>query len=367
MNKTGFGFLRLPHGPDGDQDIDYDLLNRMVDTFLERGGRYFDTAYTYLEGVSEQALRKSVVERYPRSDYLIADKLPTWYLKEPGDCRRYFDEQLQRCGVDHFDYYLIHGLNQENYAISLRCDAFGFLKQLKQQGKARQIGFSFHDTAQLLDQILTEQPEVDFVQLQINYLDWDSPSVQAGECYEVACRHGKPVIVMEPVKGGMLAQLPEPAAQLLRQAQPKQSIPAWAIRFAQDLENVSVVLSGMNTMAQLEDNMQDLPPLSAEEQALLRQAAQLICAQTAVGCTACNYCAPKCPRQIPISRIFAMYNEYKRRPADLWKVQVAYEALTRQQGGADTCIGCGACEAICPQKLPIRQRLAEAAAAFRET
>ncbi len=314
MNKTGFGFLRLPHGSGGNKDIDYSLLNRMVDTFLARGGRYFDTAYTYLEGVSEEALRKSVVERYPRDAYLIADKLPAWNLKEPADCQRYFDEQLQRCGVDYFDYYLIHGLNQENYAVSQRCKAFGFLQRLKTEGKVRHIGFSYHDTAQLLDEILTAHPEVDFVQLQINYLDWDSPSIQSGACYEVACRHRKPVIIMEPVKGGMLAELPEKAAELLQTAHPDWSIPSWAIRFAQDLERVEVVLSGMNTMAQLEDNMQDMPALTKDEQALLNRAVQIICAQTAIGCTACNYCGPKCPRQIPISRIFALYNEYMRRP-----------------------------------------------------
>ena len=365
MHKLGFGFLRLPHiDPANEKDIDFELLCRLVDTFLAGGGKYFDTAYTYLEGGSEEALRRCVVERYPRDAFLLADKLPTWNLKEPTDCRKYFQEQLVRCGVDYFDYYLIHGLNRENYEISRKCDAFAFLKAQKDRGLIRQMGFSFHDEAALLDRILTEHPEVDFVQLQINYLDWNSPSIQAGDCYAVACRHQKPVIVMEPVKGGMLASLPEEAHGLLQTRHPDWSDAAWAIRFAQDLDNVIVVLSGMNTMEQMKDNLQDRPVLTAPERTLLEQAAQIICSQTAVGCTGCQYCAPKCPQKIAISRYFALYNEYLRRPADLWKSQSAYAALGTGFGKASACVGCGACEACCPQKLPIREHLAQVAATF---
>lgn len=366
MNKTGFGFLRLPHLGEDEKNIDEALLNQMVDAFIRQGGRYFDTAYTYLEGASEAALRRCVVERYPRQMLQIADKLPTWYIKQSGDCAAYFQQQLQRCGVTYFDYYLVHGLNQENYEICCRCGVFAFMQELKRQGLARQIGFSFHDSAELLEQILTDHPEMDFVQLQINYLDWDSPSIQSGACYQTACRHNKPVIVMEPVKGGMLAALPDKAQQLLQQARPAWSVPSWAIRFAQDLDNVEVVLSGMNTMAQMQDNMQDMPPLLEEEQALLRRAARIICARTAVACTGCNYCRLRCPQQIPISRCFALYNEYMRRPDDVWKSQVAYEALTRTGGKASDCIGCGSCERVCPQMLPIPVHLAQVAGAFEE-
>ena len=363
MNKTGFGFLRLPHLDGDEKQIDYNLLARMVDYFLTQGGIYFDTAYTYLEGVSEAALRKTVVERYPREAYRLADKLPLWDLQCRDDCERIFLEQQARCGVEWFDYYLLHGLNQENYNICRRVDAFAFMRELKERGLARQIGFSYHDSPELLDRILTEHPEMEFVQLQINYLDWDSPSIQAAACYEVACRHSKPVVVMEPVKGGMLAQLPPPAETLLYQARPQDSNAAWAIRFAQDLEQVAVVLSGMNTMAQLTDNMQQMLPLTDDERVLLARAADIIRSQTAVDCTGCNYCAAQCPQQIPISRCFGLYNEYRRSPGELWKSQIAYAALPVR---ASACIGCGACESVCPQKLPIRKALAETDQALQE-
>ena len=254
MNKTGFGFLRLPRlDPKDEKSIDYTELECMVDTFLARGGTYFDTAYTYLGGISEEALRKSLVERHPRAHFRIADKLPGWKIKDGEDCRRYFDEQLARCGVEYFDVYLIHWLNAANYAIAQRQDQFGFLRQLKAEGRVRAIGFSYHDGPQLLEQILTEHPETEYVQLQLNYLDWDSVSIQAHACYDVAVRHGKKVIVMEPVKGGSLAALPEEAESLLKEYAPQESTASWAIRFASSLEGVETVLSGMSTCAQVQD------------------------------------------------------------------------------------------------------------------
>lgn len=225
MNKTGFGFLRLPRlSPEENAGIDYGLLNSMVDAFLSLGGDYFDTAYTYLGGASEEAIRRAVVQRHPRASFRIADKLPGWKVTSHEDCQRYFDEQLARCGVDYFDVYLIHWLNAANYQICEEYDEFAFLRRVKQDGKARKIGFSYHDSPELLDRILAEHPETDYVQLQINYLDWDSVSIQSRECYETAVRHEKKVIVMEPVKGGSLATLPAEAAKLLKQMHPRESV-----------------------------------------------------------------------------------------------------------------------------------------------
>lgn len=351
MNKTGFGFLRLPR-TDGEQ-IDYALLFSMVDRFLELGGSYFDTAYTYLGGLSEEALRKALVERYPRDRFRIADKLPGFAAKSPEDSRRFLEESLRRCGVDYFDVYLLHGLNAENYEIALRYGQFDFLRQLKRSGKARKIGFSFHDTAQLLDRILTEQPELDYVQLQINYLDWDSISIQSRLCYETARRHGIQVLVMEPVKGGALAGLPGEAELLLKQSRPQDSPARWAIRFASEPDAVEIVLSGMNSMAQMEDNMRPQEPLTPEEHALLQRTAQLIRANTAIECTGCSYCTPGCPVGMPIPRYFTLFNEYRRNPSELWKTQTVYASVCSAAVPASACVRCGRCESSCPQKLPI--------------
>lgn len=364
MNKTGFGFLRLPKTPEG--EIDYPFLNTLVDRFLAMGGRYFDTAYTYLNGMSEVALRKCLVERYPRDSFLLADKLPGYKVKEPGDCQAYFDEQLQRCGVTYFDVYMLHWLDKKHYAIAQQFDEFAFLRQLKAQGKAKRIGFSFHDSPELLDQILTEHPEVDLVLLQMNYLDWSSHSLRAAQLYAVAVSHGKQVVVMEPVKGGALANLPEQAQQLLQQRKPNTSAASWAICFAASLEHVQVVLSGMNTMEQVEDNLQPMEPLTQEEKALLEQCAQIIRGKTAIGCTGCGYCLEHCPVGMPINRFFSIFNDQARDPSDAWKMQPGYDFLANQHVGASACLGCGQCEKNCPQGLPIIAGLAQVAEIFEK-
>lgn len=228
MNKMGFGFLRLPHTSGG--TLDMDLLNQMVDAFLERGGTYFDTAYTYLGGQSEIALREAVVKRHPRDRFQIADKLPSWMVHSTKDCQRYFHEQRERCGVDFFDVYLLHWLNQKNYEVCERYDEFAFLRELKAQGKVGKIGFSYHDSAALLDEILTAHPETEIVQLQLNYTDWDSAAIEGRKCYDTAVRHGKSIVVMEPVKGGTLAKLPQKAEDLLKAHRP-DSPAHWALRF----------------------------------------------------------------------------------------------------------------------------------------
>ncbi len=365
MNKLGFGFLRLPRlDPDDPNSYDLPLLEQLVDRFLAGGGTYFDTAYTYLDGMSERLLRRALVERHPRKNFVLADKLPSWHVKCPEDCQRFFDEQLERCGVDYFDVYLLHWLNPKNYAIAQQFDEFAFLRRVKAQGKAGRIGFSYHGDAALLDAILTAHPEVDLVQLQINYLDWDDPAIEAGKCYEVACRHGKDVIVMEPVKGGTLATLPEEAMALLEQHAPGRSPAAWATKFVQSLPQVKIMLSGMNTLQQIEENLQDVEPISEEEKALLRQVSEMLNASIAIPCTACRYCTRGCPMNIPIPDYFSIYNSYVRHPGDGWKMSPVYANTAKNRGKASDCIGCKACERNCPQRIQITQWLPKIAKAF---
>lgn len=356
--------MRLPKT--ADDAIDFEALNRLVDRFFELGGDYFDTAYMYMEGLSEKALRKTVVERYPRNNFRLADKLPGYTVTAHEQCREIFNEQLERCGVDYFDVYLLHFLNPQNYAIAEKYDEFGFLREIKASGEARKIGFSFHGSPELLDTILTAHPETEVVLLQINYLDWDSASIRAREQYETVVRHGKEVLIMEPVRGGQLAVVPAEAEAVLRALRPLDSVPSWAIRFATNLEYASVVLSGMNTMEQVEDNLRDFEPLSDAERKALSTCATIIRAQTAVSCTACGYCVPNCPKKIPIPTFFNFYNEAKRVPSDTWKIQYEYERQAAIQASASACIVCHACETHCPQKLQIADTLKDVAATFEK-
>lgn len=349
MKKLGFGFMRLPLRDVNDPTLfDEAQICQMVDAYLAAGFTYFDTAYMYHNGKSEEMLRKSLVERYPREQFFVADKLPTMFLKEPEDLPRIFAEQLERTGLQYFDNYLLHCLDQENYAITERLDGFGFCLEQKRLGKIRNFGFSFHDTAELLDEILTAHPEVDFVQLQINYLDWESESVQSRRCYETVIRHGKQVIIMEPVKGGKLVNLPVDAEARFKEREPEMSIPSWAIRFAASLPAVTMVLSGMSNLEQLRDNisyMQDFKPLTKDEQKLCLEIGMQLASRNDIACTACHYCTEGCPMKIAIPECFALMN----RDA----AQAEYIALTIENGKASQCIECGQCEEHCPQHLPI--------------
>jgi predicted aldo/keto reductase-like oxidoreductase len=365
--KLGFGLMRPPLNVPGDRyDVDMDTLKLMVDAFLERGFDYFDTAYVYAN--YEECIKEALVKRHPRERYKLATKMPLSKLKAAEDQERIFAEQLARTGLDYFDAYLLHDMGLENYRAANKFGSFGFLRQKKKEGRIRRVGFSFHDHAGLLDEILTDHPEFDFVQLQINYLDWDNNSIQAGKCYETAQKHGKPVIAMEPVKGGTLAAIPEKAARLFRDFKPDMSVASWAIRYAASLDGVTGVLSGMSDMEQLLDNtdyMRDFKPLSGEERAVVAEALAIIGESIAVPCTGCNYCADGCPEKIAISDCFALYNSVKTAPpAPFYVESVYYGRLAQNHGKASDCVGCGQCEKACPQHIAVMEHLKEVAEIF---
>ena len=369
MRKLGFGCMRLPLAEAGNfKAVDIAEVERMVDTFLERGFTYFDTAYMYHDFHSECVVREALVERHPRNSFTLATKLPTMFLKSEGDQERIFAEQLSKCGVDYFDYYLLHNLNTANYRTVERFDSFAFAARMKAEGRIRHVGFSFHDSAELLDEILAAHPETKFVQLQINYLDWDNPSIQSHRCYDVARRHGKPIVVMEPVKGGSLATVPPAAERLFRAVHPDLSPASWAIRYAASLDGVITVLSGMSSMAQLLDNtdyMHDFRPLDDAERATVAEAVKIINDAIAIPCTACRYCVEGCPKHIAIPDYFALYNADRQSVNHLFSIQQTYyDNLAQTHGRASECIGCRKCERSCPHHLPSVDDLTRVAATF---
>lgn len=363
MKKLGFGLMRLPLTDSGDSSsIDMERSRAMLDTFMQRGFTYFDTAYPYHNGRSEVAFREIVSERYRRSQFTLTDKMPCWLIHSEADLQRIFDEQLQRCGVSYFDYYWLHALNKSYYATMQRYGGFEFISRMKAEGKIRHIGFSFHDEPALLEQILCEHPEAEFVQLQINYLDWDDDTVQAGKCYEICRRHGKEIIVMEPVKGGTLASVPAAVKALFGNIRPEASPASWAIRYAASLPGVIMVLSGMSTEEQVLDNtsyMQEFEPLNDAEMAAVGSAAAIIKQSVAIPCTACHYCTDGCPAGIAIPEYFALYNAwYQQRFTHKWlDAQQHYRQLTGQFAPASECLQCGQCEEHCPQHIPIIDNL----------
>ncbi len=362
MKKLGFGAMRLPLKNFEDKtSVDYEELNKMVDLFMQSGFCYFDTAYLYHEERSEEALRKALVERYDRSSYVFADKMPTVIVKSADEYPMYFERQLERTGVGYFDYYLMHNMGKDRYQKTKEFHGFEFAMRKKDEGKIKNFGFSFHDDAGTLDEILTEHPEVDFVQLQVNYLDWENQIIQSRKCYETAAKHKKPVIVMEPVKGGTLAQLPEEAQKRLREYNCDASAASYALRFAAGLDNVMMVLSGMSNMTQVSENvktMNDPKPLSAEERVLLAEVAEIINKRMSIPCTACGYCTEVCPKTIAVPGLFGVYNNYKVNGNFS---RMYYERATFGKGTAADCIGCGQCVKNCPQHIDIPRYLQEIA------
>ena len=352
-SKLGFGLMRLPRQGD---EIDIPHTSRMVDAFLAAGGKYFDTAYVY--GGSEEAIRKALCDRHPRDCYYLASKLnaSTWAVKTEAEAKAEIDQSLERTNAKYFDFYLLHALDESNAKIYNQFGLWDFVKDLKTRGLVRHWGFSFHGTPKLLDELLTEHPDAEFVQLQINYIDWNDPGIASRKCYEIATRHGKPVVVMEPVKGGLLANPPEEAKEILLAAEPEASPASWAIRYVASLENVMVVLSGMSSDEQMRDNLsymnaKDFRPLSETERKVLEQAKKAIEARSGIPCTGCHYCTKGCPAGIHIPEIFSVMNGYKRY-GNLARAKMDY---SWRPGGAkaSACLQCGQCESACPQHLPI--------------
>ncbi len=364
--KLGFGCMRLPV-IDGDMErIDDELFCKMVDTFMEQGFTYFDTAYPYHNQKSEGAVKRCLVDRYDRYKFYLADKMPMWSAKEYADYERLFAEQLERCGVEYFDFYLLHALYGERYEEGVKLGAFDFIQKMKAEGKIKHAGFSFHDTADVLDKILTEHPEMEFVQLQINYYDWESENVQSRKCYEVAVKHGVPIIVMEPVKGGTLASLAPQAAAVLDELNPNASYASFAVRYAASLENVFMVLSGMSGYEQLLDNtsyMKDFVPLSEEEQAGITKVVEELAKLPTIPCTKCRYCVDGCPQKINIPGLFQAYNNVIQF-GDNAVSRRRYEDAISERGLASACVECGLCEEQCPQHLEIRSLLKDVANMF---
>lgn len=349
----GFGFMRLPMI---ENDVDYQQVNRMVDAFMEAGFNYFDTARVYLDGNSEIAIRECVAKRYPRESFVLANKLSPWIYNSEEEIRPLFESQLKSCGVDYFDVYIFHCMNRDLYQKNLRCNSFETVKQLKEEGKIKHIAMSFHDTADVLDKILTEQPSIEFVQIQFNYLDYDDKGVQSKACYDVCQKHGKKVIVMEPVKGGKLVNLPKEAKELLTKKS-KNSEAEFAIRFAASFPGVEMVLSGMGSMDMISENisfMKEFVPFCEEEMKLSEELRKLIRTVRQIPCTGCRYCVDGCPKNILIPDVFTVYNKHLAAES-VW--EETKEILQENHVNVKDCIQCGVCEGHCPQNINIKDTM----------
>lgn len=360
MPRLGFGLMRLP---EADGKIDIDTVCKMVDKYMEAGLNYFDTAYVYHGGNSESAAKKAVVERYPRDSFYLATKLPAWCIKTPEDRDRIFNEQCERAGVEYFDFYLLHSIEEGgNYDTYEKFDCFKWGVEKKKEGKIKHFGFSFHGTPALLEKLLDDHPEVEFVQIQLNYIDWDNPVISSGRLYEILRERNIPMIIMEPVKGGTLASPPPEAMDILKAARPDASAASWALRFVASLPGVMTILSGMSNEEQMKDNLStftSFEPLSDDEKKIIEDVKNIMHGKPTIGCTSCRYCCDGCPMGIPIPDIFSLINTI-RIYNEGWRAKNYYNSNIAGKARASDCIGCGQCEGVCPQHLPIIELLKDA-------
>ena len=379
--KLGFGLMRLPAVPGDPDAIDIEQTKKMVDLFMEAGLTYFDTAFVYgKDGASEKAAKEALVDRYPRDSFTLATKLNAnapFMASNEEECKRQFRISLERTGAGYFDFYLLHALQVNNYKKYDEYGLWDYVKGLKEEELIKHYGFSFHATPELLDKLLTEHPDVDFVQLQINYADWENPSVTSRAKnpsvtsranYEVARKHGVPIVVMEPVKGGTLANPPVSVQEILKTASPGASLPSWAIRYVASLPGILTVLSGMSNIEQMQDNLSYMKPsafkpLSEEEQKVIAKAQEALAAIPSIPCTGCSYCTPGCPMNIPIPDIFSARNK-QLIFGMMERGQAEYDRETAGKGKASDCIQCGQCEGACPQRINIIERLQDCVEAF---
>ncbi len=360
MPKLGFGMMRLPLNDDG--IIDLPQVCDMVDAYIESGLNYFDTAYPYHKGESEKVVKKALVERYPRDSFILADKMPGWELHEVEDVQRIFNQQLERTGAGYFDMYLLHAVDGDNVSDYEKYGCWSFVQEMKAKGLIKHVGFSFHDTPEVLERILKAHPEAEFVQLQINYLDWENEFVRSREIYHVACKYDKPIVVMEPIKGGTLANIPPKAAEMLKTVNPSASQASFALRFCASLKGVITVLSGMSNAEQMADNLvtlSDFHPITEEEKTGLNKAVEIMLSASNIGCTGCRYCTEGCPMGINIPDTIWAYN-HTLTYGDIGSSREYYKNKTKNGHFANTCIKCGQCEGACPQHLPIIEVLEKA-------
>lgn len=361
MPKLGFGLMRLP---EEGKKINHAEVQRMVDAYMAAGFNYFDTAYVYHSGHSEEAAREDLVKRYPRESFMLATKLPGWELHKPEDVDRIFQIQLERAGVDYFDFYLLHSIEEgNNYEAYVKNDCYHWGLQKKKEGKIRHFGFSFHGSPELLIKVLDEFPEMEFVQIQLNYADWENPVVRSGKLYEILRERNIPMIIMEPVKGGTLANLTPELTEKLAAVRPGASNASFALRFVGSLPGIMTILSGMSSEEQMKDNLntfQNFEPLSEEEKKAIEEVRAIMLDTPQIGCTACRYCTDGCPQKISIPDIFRVMNTLTLYPNDEFRPRAFYSDITTNAGKASDCIGCGQCEGVCPQHLPIIELLKKA-------
>ena len=365
MPKLGFGLMRLP---EEDGVIRMDEVRHMVDRYMEAGLNYFDTAYVYHGGRSEKAAGEAIVKRYPRDQFMLATKLPAWELKKKEDNDRIFQEQLERAGVDYYDFYLLHSIENGNIDTYEKFDCFNWGLKKKEEGKIRHFGFSFHGTPDLLEKVLDEHPEMEFVQIQLNYADWKNPVVRSGELYDILHKRNIPMIIMEPVKGGTLASLKPDLEEKFRKLRPSSSTASWAMRFVGSLPGVMTILSGMTHEDQMEDNLStfmNFEPLTEEEKMTVAEVTRLMLDIPQIGCTSCRYCVDGCPMSISIPDVFRSVNTMKLYNEE-FRPKAYYKGLLEKHGKAADCIACGQCESVCPQHLPIIELLKEASALLDE-